>query len=160
MAATCELDATDAILCFLTFTLTESLGASLINHPATITHASIPKEEWEALEITDSLLRLSICIEKANDINQALKNLNAGRICALSPQKAARCLKASARKQEGKYGFAGVIFIWCRPVLGCTQAQSDQKPAPFASLTLPDTVFQMLPLHPPYTAYIPEKACA
>jgi cystathionine beta-lyase/cystathionine gamma-synthase len=85
LAATSELDATDAILCFLTFTLTESLGASLINHPATITHASIPKEEWEALEITDSLLRLSVCIEKANDIDQALKNLNAGRICALSP---------------------------------------------------------------------------
>ena len=85
LAATCELDATDAILCFLTFTLTESLGASLINHPATITHASIPKEEWEALEITDSLLRLSVCIEKANDIDQALKNLNAGWICTLSP---------------------------------------------------------------------------
>jgi cystathionine beta-lyase/cystathionine gamma-synthase len=38
-------------------------------------HASIPKEEWEALEITDSLLRLSVCIEKANDIDQALKKI-------------------------------------------------------------------------------------
>jgi len=52
------------------FTLAESLGGveSLINHPATMTHASIPKEEREALGITDGLLRLSVGIEDADDL--------------------------------------------------------------------------------------------
>lgn len=56
------------------FTLAESLGGveSLINHPATMTHASIPEEERLALGITPGLLRLSVGIEEAEDLLQDL----------------------------------------------------------------------------------------
>lgn len=52
------------------FTLAESLGGveSLAGHPATMTHASIPKEEREKLGITDSLIRLSVGIEDVEDL--------------------------------------------------------------------------------------------
>jgi cystathionine gamma-lyase/cystathionine beta-lyase len=55
---------------FKVFSLAESLGGveSLINHPATMTHASIPKEEREKSGVTDNLLRLSIGIENINDL--------------------------------------------------------------------------------------------
>jgi cystathionine gamma-lyase/cystathionine beta-lyase len=60
------------------FSLAESLGGveSLISHPASMTHASIPKEEREKSGVTDSLLRISVGIEDAadliEDLNQAL----------------------------------------------------------------------------------------
>ncbi len=60
------------------FALAESLGGveSLIGHPATMTHASIPKEERKKTGIVDSLIRLSVGIEDEEDIiedlNQAL----------------------------------------------------------------------------------------
>ncbi len=52
------------------FTLAESLGGveSLINHPATMTHASIPKEIREANGLKDSLIRLSVGVEDAGDL--------------------------------------------------------------------------------------------
>jgi cystathionine beta-lyase len=52
------------------FALAESLGGveSLIGHPATMTHASIPKEEREKTGIVDSLIRLSVGIEDADDL--------------------------------------------------------------------------------------------
>ena len=52
------------------FSLAESLGGveSLINHPARMTHGSIPKEERERRGITDGLLRLSVGIESASDL--------------------------------------------------------------------------------------------
>jgi cystathionine beta-lyase/cystathionine gamma-synthase len=52
------------------FALAESLGGveSLINHPATMTHASIPREERLKNGLTDSLIRLSVGIEDANDL--------------------------------------------------------------------------------------------
>lgn len=52
------------------FSLAESLGGveSLIGHPATMTHASIPKDQREARGITDGLLRLSVGIEDAADL--------------------------------------------------------------------------------------------
>ena len=52
------------------FTLAESLGGveSLIGHPATMTHASIPKEERAKIKLTDSLVRLSVGIEDADDL--------------------------------------------------------------------------------------------
>ena len=52
------------------FALAESLGGveSLIGHPATMTHASIPKEEREKTGVLDSLIRLSVGIEDAEDI--------------------------------------------------------------------------------------------
>lgn len=57
------------------FTLAESLGGveSLINHPAVMTHASIPEEERLALGITPGLLRLSVGIEDADDLIADLK---------------------------------------------------------------------------------------
>ncbi len=60
------------------FTLAESLGGieSLINHPAIMTHASLPAEERKRRGIGDSLLRLSVGIEHrqdlVDDLNQAL----------------------------------------------------------------------------------------
>ena len=55
---------------FKVFTLAESLGGveSLVNHPATMTHASIPKEERDKTGIVDSLIRLSVGIEDAKDL--------------------------------------------------------------------------------------------
>lgn len=61
------------------FTLAESLGGveSLISHPASMTHGSIPKDVREAAGLMDSLIRLSIGIEDVedllNDLNQAFK---------------------------------------------------------------------------------------
>ena len=52
------------------FTLAESLGGveSLIGHPATMTHASIPKEVREQTGVTDGLIRLSVGIEDISDL--------------------------------------------------------------------------------------------
>jgi cystathionine beta-lyase/cystathionine gamma-synthase len=52
------------------FSLAESLGGveSLINHPATMTHASIPREERVKNGLSDSLIRLSVGIEDADDL--------------------------------------------------------------------------------------------
>jgi cystathionine gamma-lyase len=60
---------------FKVFTLAESLGGveSLINHPATMTHASIPKAEREAAGVVDSLLRLSVGVEDIDDLIEDLK---------------------------------------------------------------------------------------
>ncbi len=57
------------------FALAESLGGveSLIGHPATMTHASIPKEEREKIGIVDSLIRLSVGIEDAEDLIEDLR---------------------------------------------------------------------------------------
>ena len=55
---------------FELFSLAESLGGveSLCGHPASMTHASIPKEEREKIGLTDSLIRLSVGIEDAEDL--------------------------------------------------------------------------------------------
>jgi cystathionine gamma-lyase len=52
------------------FALAESLGGveSLINHPALMTHASVPEEQREALGISDSLVRLSVGVEDVRDL--------------------------------------------------------------------------------------------
>jgi cystathionine gamma-lyase len=52
------------------FALAESLGGveSLINHPALMTHASVPKEQREALGVSDSLVRLSVGVEDLRDL--------------------------------------------------------------------------------------------
>ena len=56
------------------FTLAESLGGveSLCGHPASMTHASIPKEEREKSGLSDSLIRLSVGIEDSEDLIQDL----------------------------------------------------------------------------------------
>ena len=57
------------------FTLAESLGGveSLAGHPASMTHASIPKEEREKTGVVDSLIRLSVGIEDQHDLIEDLK---------------------------------------------------------------------------------------
>jgi cystathionine gamma-lyase len=62
---------------FNVFTLAESLGGveSLINHPATMTHASIPKEEREKAGVVDNLLRLSVGVEDVEDLLEDLKQV-------------------------------------------------------------------------------------
>lgn len=56
-------------------TLAESLGGveSLINHPARMTHASIPAKQREAMGITDNLLRLSVGLEEVSDLLKDLQ---------------------------------------------------------------------------------------
>lgn len=58
------------------FSLAESLGGveSLINHPATMTHASIPREERLRNGLSDKLIRLSVGIEDATDLIEDLSN--------------------------------------------------------------------------------------
>ncbi|MGB0647664.1 MAG: PLP-dependent transferase, partial [Bradymonadia bacterium] len=52
------------------FLLAESLGGveSLIGHPATMTHASIPQLDRQKIGLTDSLIRLSVGIEHIDDL--------------------------------------------------------------------------------------------
>ena len=57
------------------FSLAESLGGveSLIGHPATMTHASIPAEVRQARGVTDGLVRLSVGIEDVGDLEADLR---------------------------------------------------------------------------------------
>lgn len=57
------------------FTLGESLGGveSLISHPASMTHASVPKQKRDEMGLTESLVRLSVGIEDAEDLIQDLE---------------------------------------------------------------------------------------
>jgi len=65
------------------FALAESLGGveSLISHPASMTHASIPKAEREKAGVTDSLIRISVGIEDIDDLLSELKHILAGIDC-------------------------------------------------------------------------------
>lgn len=58
------------------FTLAESLGGveSLVGHPATMTHASIPKEVREKVGVTDGLIRLSLGVEDVEDLIEDLSS--------------------------------------------------------------------------------------
>ena len=60
---------------FKIFTLAESLGGveSLVNHPATMTHASIPENDRNNIGIVDSLIRLSVGIEDSDDLIKDLE---------------------------------------------------------------------------------------
>ena len=57
------------------FTLAESLGGfeSLAEHPAIMTHASVPEAERAALGITDTYIRLSVGLESINDLINDLR---------------------------------------------------------------------------------------
>ena len=59
------------------FSLAESLGGveSLINHPAIMTHASVPPEKRAEIGITDSLIRLSVGVEDVNDLIAELESV-------------------------------------------------------------------------------------
>ncbi|WP_262245594.1 cystathionine gamma-synthase [Parapedobacter soli] len=66
---------------FKVFTLAESLGGveSLINHPATMTHGSIPKEVRERVGVVDNLIRISVGVEDIDDLLADLEQaLSAG----------------------------------------------------------------------------------
>jgi cystathionine beta-lyase len=68
-------DALEVVKKVKIFALAESLGGveSLVGHPATMTHASIPKEEREKTGVVDSLIRLSVGIEDAEDLIEDLR---------------------------------------------------------------------------------------
>ncbi|XOV66024.1 MAG: cystathionine gamma-synthase [Fluviicola sp.] len=68
-------DAFEVVKKVKVFALAESLGGveSLIGHPVTMTHASIPKEERERNGIVDSLIRLSVGVEDVEDLINDLK---------------------------------------------------------------------------------------
>ena len=57
------------------FTLAESLGGveSLCGHPASMTHAAIPKKEREKTGVVDSLIRLSVGVEDISDLIEDLE---------------------------------------------------------------------------------------
>ncbi|NUQ16972.1 MAG: PLP-dependent transferase [Sphingomonas sp.] len=65
---------------FQIFTVAESLGGveSLVNHPAIMTHASVPKEVREPRGITDNLIRFSVGIEDSDDLIADLEQAFAG----------------------------------------------------------------------------------
>jgi cystathionine beta-lyase len=71
-----ESDARKVMESFHLFALAESLGGveSLCGHPASMTHASIPKEEREKVGLVDSLIRLSVGVEDAEDLKNDLAN--------------------------------------------------------------------------------------
>jgi cystathionine beta-lyase/cystathionine gamma-synthase len=58
------------------FSLAESLGGveSLISHPATMTHASVPRKERESFGVTDGLVRISVGIEDVEDLEEDLRS--------------------------------------------------------------------------------------
>ena len=62
------------------FTLAESLGGveSLVNHPAVMTHASVPAERRKMLGIDDNLVRLSVGVESLADLRADLEAALAG----------------------------------------------------------------------------------
>jgi cystathionine beta-lyase/cystathionine gamma-synthase len=68
-------EATDFLEKIKVFTLAESLGGveSLANHPALMTHASIPEDKRKEIGITDDLVRLSVGIEDIEDLIEDLK---------------------------------------------------------------------------------------
>jgi cystathionine beta-lyase len=78
MSFTLKNDSVEKAICIMEnlhlFSLAESLGGveSLCGHPATMTHASIPKEEREKAGLRDSLIRLSVGIEDAQDLCEDL----------------------------------------------------------------------------------------
>lgn len=67
----------ELISSFRFFTLAESLGGveSLVNHPATMTHASIPPEERKRIGLSDGLIRFSVGIEDAEDLIEDLDHV-------------------------------------------------------------------------------------
>ena len=69
-------DASKIVSSLKVFTLAESLGGveSLAGHPASMTHASIPKVEREKTGVVDSLVRLSVGVEDVQDLIDDLQN--------------------------------------------------------------------------------------
>ncbi len=73
----CDLETTKKLISSLhIFSLAESLGGveSLVDHPASMTHASIPKSEREKIGLADGLVRFSVGIEDIEDIIADIEN--------------------------------------------------------------------------------------
>ena len=64
------------------FALAESLGGveSLVNHPAIMTHASVPAERRSQLGLSDALVRLSVGVESLDDLEADLDHALSGHI--------------------------------------------------------------------------------
>jgi hypothetical protein len=88
------------------FTLAESLGGveSLIEHPAIMTHASIPAEQRAALGITDTLIRLSVGIEDRRPDRRPGRTCRAGRRWRSGSAKATGRVRTSAASDLGGGG--------------------------------------------------------
>ena len=94
MSFSLKEDTSDTALQLVTstelFKLAESLGGvkSLLSHPATMTHKTIPEGKRKAAGVTDSLIRLSIGLEEPedliNDLEQALHNIEKSRKISLT----------------------------------------------------------------------------
>ncbi len=74
------------------FALAESLGGveSLINHPASMTHASIPKEEREKGGLRDTLMRLSVGIEDVDDLIDDLDQAIEASKCSVATRQSTK----------------------------------------------------------------------
>ncbi|HYO23071.1 MAG TPA: PLP-dependent aspartate aminotransferase family protein [Flavisolibacter sp.] len=102
---TLKNDTEEAALQFVTatklFHLAESLGGvkSLVSHPANMTHKSIPAEKRRAAGVSDSLIRLSVGLEEAQDLvadlEQALRDLEATKLFSAPDKK-----KNAAERKE------------------------------------------------------------
>ena len=86
------------------FSLAESLGGveSLINHPATMTHASVPPDRRAALGITDGLIRLSCGVEDVEDLIADLDRAFAGDTTAASVSRVAAAGAKASKSTSGK----------------------------------------------------------
>ena len=86
-------DTEDAAAAFVSstqlFKLAESLGGvkSLVSHPARMTHKSIPAEKRKAVGVADSLIRLSVGIEDAEDLIEDLEQALAKHAETVTTQK-------------------------------------------------------------------------
>ena len=71
-----DYDAQDFLSNLEYFPLAESLGAveSLIDHPASMTHAAIPPEERAKIGLSDNLFRISVGIENGDDLLRDIDN--------------------------------------------------------------------------------------
>jgi cystathionine beta-lyase len=71
-----QYDAKKFLAALKYFPLAESLGGveSLIDHPASMTHSAIPKEERQKIGLSDNLFRISVGIENAADLVADLQN--------------------------------------------------------------------------------------
>lgn len=87
--------AKDVVTSTLLFKLAESLGGvkSLLCHPASMTHKSIPEDKRRAAGVADSLVRLSVGLEEADDlikdIGHALDNIAGRKTTIITQEKAA-----------------------------------------------------------------------
>ena len=104
---TLKIDTDEAAVAFVTatklFHLAESLGGikSLVSHPANMTHKSIPAEKRRAAGVSDSLIRLSVGLEEADDLvadlDQAFGKLNQAEFSVADGEKNTTVWKTASK---------------------------------------------------------------